>query len=36
MYTGTRARDWDDSSTHGAAVVQRVEAGLPWEQDDLF
>lgn len=33
MYTGTRPRDWDETATHGAAVVQRVEAGLPWEQD---
>lgn len=33
MYTGTRARDWDETATHGAAIVQRVEAGLPWEQD---
>lgn len=27
------AHDWDTHATHGAAVVQRVEAGLPWEQD---
>lgn len=33
MYTGNHARDWEDAAMHGAAVVQRVEAGLAWEQD---
>ncbi|MFP5506764.1 MAG: OmpA family protein [Gammaproteobacteria bacterium] len=33
MAAAGHARAWDDTATHGAAVVQRVEAGLPWEQD---
>ena len=33
MAAAAHARAWYDTATHGAAVVQRVEAGLPWEQD---
>lgn len=33
MYTGRQTQNWAAMRTHGAAAVQRAEAGLPWEQE---
>jgi chemotaxis protein MotB len=33
MSTSLRAQGWDEPGLHGTAVLQRVEAGLPWELD---